>query len=272
MVKKDPNLTPEDIIKFCREHSPATRCPSRSNSVPIAEDQCRQDPAPRAARREEGPGGVSASFSLMTDDSNISPAGILAFWRDAGRDAWYERNDAFDAEVRRRFLVLWQKAVAGELSSWEATDEGALALVIVLDQFPRNMFRGTSQAFASDPLARDVARAPLSGVQIKGSTRSCSNSSICLHAFRAPARPRALRALNRRDRRCRKAQMGPGARRHHPAVRPFPHRNRLLGRAPRRTSRPSSTAAGLPADDITVKGRGPRRLPRWRIVPGGRTV
>jgi uncharacterized protein (DUF924 family) len=94
----------------------------------------------------------------MTDFGNISPADILAFWREAGRDAWYERNDAFDAEVRRRFLALWQKAVAGELSSWEATDEGALALVIVLDQFPRNMFRGTSQAFASDALARDVAR------------------------------------------------------------------------------------------------------------------
>jgi uncharacterized protein (DUF924 family) len=94
----------------------------------------------------------------MTDDGNINPAGILAFWREAGRDAWYERNDAFDAEVRRRFLALWQKAVAGELSLWEATDEGALALVIVLDQFPRNMFRGTSQAFTSDALARDVAR------------------------------------------------------------------------------------------------------------------
>src|SRR4051812_43562097 len=94
----------------------------------------------------------------MTDDSIISPAGILAFWREAGRDAWYERDDAFDAEVRRRFLALWQKAVAGELSSWEETDEGALALVIVLDQFPRNMFRGTAQAFASDALARDVAR------------------------------------------------------------------------------------------------------------------
>ena len=94
----------------------------------------------------------------MTDFGNISPAGILAFWHEAGRDAWYKRNDAFDAEVKRRFLALWQKAVAGELSSWEETDEGALALVIVLDQFPRNMFRGTSQAFASDVLARDVAR------------------------------------------------------------------------------------------------------------------
>ncbi|MCK1357778.1 DUF924 family protein [Bradyrhizobium sp. 199] len=94
----------------------------------------------------------------MPGIDDISPAGILAFWREAGRERWYKRDDAFDAEVRRRFLALWQRAVAGELASWEASDDGALALVIVLDQFPRNMFRDTPQAFASDALARDVAR------------------------------------------------------------------------------------------------------------------
>src|SRR4051812_38463169 len=94
----------------------------------------------------------------MADVDNIRPTLILAFWREAGRERWYKRNDAFDAEVRRRFLALWQKAAAGELTSWENSDDGALALVIVLDQFPRNMFRGTPQAFASDAPARDVAR------------------------------------------------------------------------------------------------------------------
>lgn len=94
----------------------------------------------------------------MTGVGDIAPSGILAFWREAGRERWYKRDDAFDAEVRRRFLPLWEEAIAGELASWEDSDEGALALVIVLDQFPRNMFRGTPQAFASDALARDVAR------------------------------------------------------------------------------------------------------------------
>jgi uncharacterized protein (DUF924 family) len=94
----------------------------------------------------------------MASVSDNTPAGILAFWREAGRERWYERSDAFDAEVRRRFLALWQKAADGELASWEDSDDGALALVIVLDQFPRNMFRGTPQAFASDALARAVAR------------------------------------------------------------------------------------------------------------------
>ncbi len=68
------------------------------------------------------------------------------------------RDDAFDAEVRRRFLGLWQRAAAGELSSWETSDDGALALVIVLDQFPRNMFRGDARTYASDAQAREVAQ------------------------------------------------------------------------------------------------------------------
>src|SRR5215469_6495674 len=92
-----------------------------------------------------------------------TPADILTFWREAGRDRWYEKDDAFDAEVRRRYLDLWHAAAAGELSSWETSDDGALALVIVLDQFPRNMFRGEAKAFSSDALARDVASRALAG-------------------------------------------------------------------------------------------------------------
>ena len=93
----------------------------------------------------------------MTGARDIAPADILAFWREAGSERWYKRDDAFDAEVRRRYLALWQQAGAGQLSSWEATDDGALALTIVLDQFPRNMFRGDSQTYSSDALAREVA-------------------------------------------------------------------------------------------------------------------
>ncbi len=94
----------------------------------------------------------------MTDiRDDVSPAVILAFWRAAGSDRWYKRDDAFDADLRRRFLGLWRKAAAGERSCWEATDDGALALVIVLDQFPRNMFRGDVRAYSSDALALEVA-------------------------------------------------------------------------------------------------------------------
>jgi uncharacterized protein (DUF924 family) len=93
----------------------------------------------------------------MTDARAVTPADILAFWREAGYDRWYRKDDAFDDEVRRRFLGLWQVAAAGKLTSWEASDDGALALVIVLDQFPRNMFRGDARTYASDALAREVA-------------------------------------------------------------------------------------------------------------------
>ncbi len=90
--------------------------------------------------------------------SDVAPADILAFWRDAGPDRWYTRDDDFDASVRERYLGLWQMAVAGKLAFWEISDDGALALVIVLDQFPRNMFRGRAETYASDALAREVAR------------------------------------------------------------------------------------------------------------------
>jgi uncharacterized protein (DUF924 family) len=93
----------------------------------------------------------------MTDVRTVTPADVLAFWREAGEDRWYKKDGAFDDEVRRRFFGLWQQAAAGRLSSWEASDDGALALVIVLDQFPRNMFRGDARTFASDALAREVA-------------------------------------------------------------------------------------------------------------------
>ena len=93
----------------------------------------------------------------MTDAHAITPADILRFWREAGRDRWYRQDDTFDTEVCGRFLELWQTAAAGEMSSWEASDEGALALTIVLDQFPRNIFRGDPRTYASDALARAVA-------------------------------------------------------------------------------------------------------------------
>jgi uncharacterized protein (DUF924 family) len=90
-----------------------------------------------------------------------SPADVLAFWRAAGAPAWFRKNDAFDADIRTRFLATHEAAAAGALTAWEATPEGALALVIVLDQFPRNMFRGHARAFATDPIARTVAHRAL---------------------------------------------------------------------------------------------------------------
>src|SRR5215813_3782497 len=77
----------------------------------------------------------------------IGPMEVLAFWRAAGPDKWFEKDTAFDAEIAARFSCLWQAGRDGKLAHWEETPEGALALVIVLDQLPRNMFRGDRQAY-----------------------------------------------------------------------------------------------------------------------------
>lgn len=90
-----------------------------------------------------------------------SPATVLSFWRDAGYERWFKRDDAFDAEVRSRFGELWQAAADSALDDWQTRDDGALALTIVLDQFPRNLFRGDPRAFSTDAKALYVARAAL---------------------------------------------------------------------------------------------------------------
>ena len=92
----------------------------------------------------------------MTSEGAVGPDTVLAFWRAAGPDKWYEKDDAFDAEIRARFLATYEAAADGRLL-WDETPNGALALLIVLDQLPRNMFRGSARAFAADPLARTVA-------------------------------------------------------------------------------------------------------------------
>jgi fatty-acyl-CoA synthase len=98
-----------------------------------------------------------AKLSGPREDPLPDAADVLAFWRAAGPDKWFERNDAFDAAIRARFAPLYDVAAAGRLAAWENTADAALALVIVLDQFPRNMFRGSAKAFATDAMARAVA-------------------------------------------------------------------------------------------------------------------
>jgi uncharacterized protein (DUF924 family) len=83
---------------------------------------------------------------------------ILDFWfAAANRPLWFKKEPAFDDEIRRRFAAAHESAAAGALGDWQRTPEGSLALILALDQFPRNMFRGTPRAFATDPAARAVA-------------------------------------------------------------------------------------------------------------------
>ena len=161
-----------------------------------------------------------------------SSADVLAFWREAGEDRWYEKDTAFDDAIRRRFLETYEAAAAKQLMDWEANREGALALVIVLDQFPRNMFRGSARAFAADPIARRVAdRALARGfdlatpVQERGffylpfeHSETMADQERCCALFRATDDAELLK----------------WAEMHADIIRRFgrfPHRNALLGRA-----------------------------------------
>ncbi len=85
------------------------------------------------------------------------PEEIVLFWNLAGPDAWFKADPAFDEQVRSRFAETYEAGMRGELSHWERSVYGALALVLLLDQFPRNMFRGKPQAFATDEKAKGVA-------------------------------------------------------------------------------------------------------------------
>jgi uncharacterized protein (DUF924 family) len=85
------------------------------------------------------------------------PTEVIAYWRALGPDRWYEKDDVVDGDIRTKFLPLYEAAAAGRLGAWEETADGAFALLLALDQFPRNMFRGEAKAFATDPLARAVA-------------------------------------------------------------------------------------------------------------------
>ena len=92
----------------------------------------------------------------------VGPEDVLKFWlEDCGPAEWYAGGEALDADIRAKFESAWHAALAGKLSHWDTTPRGALALLILTDQFSRNMFRGTAQAFATDPLARACAKAAI---------------------------------------------------------------------------------------------------------------
>ena len=87
-----------------------------------------------------------------------TPADVTGFWNAAGHAKWWTKSDAFDEAIRLRFEPVHHAAARGEYAAWEATADGALALVLLFDQFPRNLYRNSAHAFATDPLARAAAR------------------------------------------------------------------------------------------------------------------
>ncbi len=163
---------------------------------------------------------------------------ILDFWfgppdspeRGSPRKVWFQKSEPFDAEIRSRFLGTWQLAASGELERWQATPLACLALIVVRDQFPRNMFRGTARAFSSDPAALSAAESLVE----RGFDRPLLPVERVFaylpfeHAENLAAQHRSLALFETLD-----SGYLESARRHHEIIARFgrfPHRNAVLGR------------------------------------------
>lgn len=162
------------------------------------------------------------------------PDEVLAFWfSEAGRDRWFAASQAFDEEVRRRLLPAHEAAAAGALDGWAATPEGALALVLLLDQVPRNAFRGTPRMYATDGRALEAARAAVAAghdLALAGDDRRMFLYLPFEHAEDAEAQRECLRLVSSR---IADPEYLDYARRHLEVVERFgrfPHRNAILGR------------------------------------------
>lgn len=165
------------------------------------------------------------------DDTPEEAAELVRFWRDAGPARWFRKDEAFDAHFRERFLALHERAAAGELDRWAATAEGALALLILLDQFPRNAFRGSARMYATDEHAQHIARAVLAqglDEQVPPELRNFMYLPL-MHAESAAGQELSV---------AKTAALGGEPHRfalHHRDIIArfgrFPHRNELLGRA-----------------------------------------
>ena len=165
---------------------------------------------------------------------------LIDYWFEHGAD-WFSGDPAFDADLRRRFLPDVEAAAAGEFDYWAASARGRLALVLLLDQLPRNLFRGQARAFAADAKARDQARQALG----RGDDRQlCANARAFLylpfeHAEAASDTGLAvalfaqLHAESVPEQAAWTATLLRYAERHHAVVARFgryPHRNATLGR------------------------------------------
>jgi uncharacterized protein (DUF924 family) len=169
---------------------------------------------------------------LRTKPAAAEPgiADVTAFWRDAGPDLWFAKDVAFDTRFRTRFLMLHEAASNGALAGWEDTPEGTLALLVLLDQFPRNAFRGTPRMYATDAQARRIAAAAIAAGQ-----DAALEPAIRLFVYLPFGHSEDL-AEQERSVALARALGQPTlshAERHRDIIRRFgrfPHRNAILGR------------------------------------------
>jgi len=181
----------------------------------------------------------------------VGPEEILKFWLDeAGPDKWYAQDDALDAEIRARFLSTWEGVQDGRFSMWLTYASGALAYIILTDQFPRNMFRGEARAFSSDRIALAAAKSAIDrswDMKIDEPARQFFYMPL-MHSENLCDQDRCVRLLCQRM-----PQSGASnllhARAHREVIRTF-------GRFPFRNQALSRSATGAEADYVTAGGYG----------------
>ena len=163
------------------------------------------------------------------------PADITEFWRGAGPKRWFAKDDTFDAAIRLKFEAVHHAAARGDYDGWAESADGALALVILLDQFPRNLWRGSSHAFATDPLARKVARAAVArehDQRIDTDLRTFFYLPF-MHSEALADQQQGLLLYEALARETGDPDANKWSRDHHAIIARFgrfPHRNRALGR------------------------------------------
>lgn len=166
----------------------------------------------------------------MSRQTFPSAQAVVEFWIQAGPKLWFAKDAGFDRRLREQCLDLHERAARGELVDWLKTAESALALVLLLDQYPRNAFRDTPRMYATDALARKMAAAAIArghdqavptDLQIffylpYGHSEELAHQELCLKLAARLGEPHL------------------GRSRHHcDIVRRFgrfPHRNIILGR------------------------------------------
>ena len=165
----------------------------------------------------------------------MHPDDVLAFWFGQERQAWFRKDPVFDDAIRQRFLGTCEAAAESRLADWRRTARGCLALILVLDQFPRNLFRGQARAFATDPQAREVTRHVLE----QGWDRSMTPTERMFlylpleHSESLSDQEQCLALMTQISGAPETADLPQWARAHLEIIRRFgrfPHRNAALGR------------------------------------------
>ena len=181
-------------------------------------------------RRELVVGQASPTALAKVAETPAEAAAVVAFWRDAGPALWFAKDAAFDRRFRERFSGLHEQAARGALDPWRETADGAMALVILLDQFPRNAFRGTSRMYATDERARHIAH-----LAIAAGDDAAFEPALRVFFYLPFGHSESLAGQDRSVALCE--SLGEPtlshARHHRDIVRRFgrfPHRNPILGR------------------------------------------